>query len=39
MINDAKKLNSKINVITTSAKTGENINKLLELMGLNIKNK
>ncbi|MFX1234374.1 MAG: hydrogenase nickel incorporation protein HypB [Promethearchaeota archaeon] len=36
MINDAKKINSDIDVITTSAKTGENIDKLLELMGFYI---
>ncbi|MFX0031323.1 MAG: hydrogenase nickel incorporation protein HypB [Candidatus Hodarchaeota archaeon] len=36
MITDAKRINSDINVITTSAKTGENIDKLLELMGINI---
>jgi len=34
MIADAKKINPEIEVITTSAKTGENINKLMELMGL-----
>jgi len=33
MIADAKKINPEIEVITTSAKTGENINKLMELMG------
>ena len=33
MIADAKKINPEIVVITTSAKTGENINKLMELMG------
>lgn len=37
MITDAKKINSNIDVITTSAKTGENIDKLLTLMELNIK--
>lgn len=36
MITDAKRINSDIDVITTSAKTGENIDKLLELMGINI---
>jgi hydrogenase nickel incorporation protein HypB len=35
MINDAKNLNPNIEVITTSAKTGENIEKLLSLMGIN----
>ena len=34
MISDAKKINPKIDVITTSAKTGENIEKLMNLMGL-----
>jgi len=34
MISDAKKINPKIEVITTSAKTGENIEKLMKLMGL-----
>ncbi len=34
MINDAKKFNPKIEVITTSAKTGENIDKLIEKLGL-----
>ena len=34
MIADAKKINPEIEVITTSAKTGENIDKLMELMGL-----
>ena len=33
MINDAKKFNPEIEVITTSAKTGENMDKLLELLG------
>jgi len=33
MISDAKKINPKIEVITTSAKTGENIEKLMNLMG------
>ena len=33
MINDAKNFNSEIEVITTSAKTGENIDKLMELLG------
>ncbi len=33
MIADAKKINPEIEVITTSAKTGENIDKLLELLG------
>jgi hydrogenase nickel incorporation protein HypB len=32
MISDAKNINPKIDVITTSAKTGENIEKLLNLM-------
>lgn len=32
MISDAKRINPKIDVITTSAKTGENIEKLLNLM-------
>ncbi len=34
MTNDAKKINPNIDVITTSAKTGDNIEKLIELMGL-----
>ena len=34
MISDAKKINPKIDVIITSAKTGENIEKLMNLMGL-----
>ena len=34
MISDAKKINPKIEVITTSAKTGENIKKLMNLMEL-----
>ena len=34
MSSDAKKINPKIEVITTSAKTGENIEKLLNLMNL-----
>jgi len=34
MISDAKKINPKIEVITTSAKTGENIEKLMNLMNL-----
>lgn len=34
MISDAKKINPKLDVITTSAKTGENIEKLMKLMGL-----
>jgi len=34
MIADAKKINPKIDVITTSAKTGENIEKLINLMNL-----
>jgi hydrogenase nickel incorporation protein HypB len=33
MINDAKNFNPEIEVITTSAKTGENIDKLMELLG------
>ncbi len=34
MISDAKKINPKIEVVTTSAKTGENIEKLMNLMRL-----
>jgi len=34
MINDAKKINPNIQVITTSAKTGKNIDKLIEIFGL-----
>ncbi len=34
MIADAKKINPKIDVVTTSAKTGENIEKLMNLMNL-----
>jgi hydrogenase nickel incorporation protein HypB len=34
MISDAKKINPKIDVVTTSAKTGENIEKLMNLMRL-----
>lgn len=34
MISDAKKINPKIQVITTSAKTGKNIDKLIEIIGL-----
>ncbi len=34
IISDAKKINPNIQVITTSAKTGENINKLIEIIGL-----
>lgn len=34
MISDAKKINPNIQVITTSAKTGKNINKLIEIIGL-----
>ncbi|MFX0018800.1 MAG: hydrogenase nickel incorporation protein HypB [Promethearchaeota archaeon] len=34
MINDAKKINPNIDVITTSARRGDNIDKLIELMGL-----
>jgi hydrogenase nickel incorporation protein HypB len=34
MIADARKINPEIEVITTSAKTGENIDKLMKLMGL-----
>ena len=34
MSSDAKKINPKIDVVTTSAKTGENIEKLMNLMGL-----
>jgi len=33
MIADAKNFNPEIEVITTSAKTGENIDKLMELLG------
>ena len=33
MIADAKKINPEIEVITTSAKTGENLDKLMELIG------
>ena len=33
MIADAKTINPEIEVITTSAKTGENIDKLMELIG------
>ena len=34
MIKDAKDLNPNIEVITTSAKTGENLEKLQSLMGI-----
>ena len=34
MIDDAKKYNPNIEVITTSAKTGENIEKVIKIMGL-----
>ena len=34
MIDDAKKIKPDITVITTSAKTGENIDKLIEILGL-----
>ncbi len=34
MINDAKKINPHIEVITTSCKTGENINELISLLNL-----
>jgi len=34
MINDAREINPNIEVVTTSAKTGENIDKLMNLMGL-----
>ncbi|MFX1297863.1 MAG: hydrogenase nickel incorporation protein HypB, partial [Promethearchaeota archaeon] len=34
MVNDAKKINPNIDLITTSAKTGNNIEKLIELMNL-----
>jgi hydrogenase nickel incorporation protein HypB len=34
MVSDAKKINPQIEVVTTSAKTGENIEKLMNLMGL-----
>ena len=34
MISDAKKFNPTIEVLTTSAKTGENIDKLIKLLGL-----
>jgi len=33
MISDAKKINPNIKVIQTSAKTGENIDKLIESIG------
>ena len=33
MIADAKKINPDIEVITTSAKTGENIDKLIQILG------
>jgi len=36
MITDARRINSKIEIITTSAKTGENIDNLLELMGIHV---
>jgi len=35
MVHDAKKINPSIEVITTSAKTGENIDRLIESFGLN----
>ncbi|MFX1312915.1 MAG: hydrogenase nickel incorporation protein HypB [Promethearchaeota archaeon] len=34
MVSDAKKINPNIDVITTSAKKGDNIDKLIELIGL-----
>jgi hydrogenase nickel incorporation protein HypB len=34
MINDAKNINPNITVLKTSAKTGENIDKLIDIMGL-----
>ena len=34
MISDAKSINPNIEVLTTSAKTGENIEKLIEILGL-----
>jgi Ni2+-binding GTPase involved in maturation of urease and hydrogenase len=34
MLSDAKNINPNIDVITTSAKTGENIDKLIALMDL-----
>lgn len=34
MVNDAKEINPDIEVVMTSAKTGENIDKLMNLMGL-----
>ena len=34
MVSDAKKINPQIELVTTSAKTGENIEKLMNLMGL-----
>ena len=34
MVNDAKKINPNIIVITTSAKTNENIDQLIEILGL-----
>ncbi|MFX0177827.1 MAG: hydrogenase nickel incorporation protein HypB [Candidatus Hodarchaeota archaeon] len=37
MISDAKRINPDIEVITTSAKTGENVHKMIELMGINYK--
>lgn len=36
MVRDAKKINPNIEVITTSAKTGENIDKLIEKLGFSI---
>ena len=34
MINDAKKINANITILTTSAKTGQNIDKLIKCLGL-----
>ena len=34
MINDAKEINPNIIVLTTSAKTGKNIDKLIEILDL-----
>jgi Ni2+-binding GTPase involved in maturation of urease and hydrogenase len=34
MIEDAKEINPNIEIITTSAKTGENIDKLIEILEL-----
>lgn len=35
MISDAKRINPSIEIITTSAKTGENIDELIKIMGIN----